>query len=142
MPIKQKGIYVNSRILIFCAIALIQGCATSTNLRDTGEIKLEQNRDVVMDRLTRLAKQCWAKEYSTFQDAVIVQRSSYGLSVKRWAPDLGYESRQPMFKLRIMVDGDGSKLYMSEGECNAFCSDKSYSDDVTRWLSNDETCAE
>lgn len=133
---------MNLRTALVFSLIVIQGCAVSTILQKSGEINIDDDRDLVILHIAKLAKQCWAKEYSFFGgDALRVEHLSYGITASRWAPDLDYANKQPIFRLRIMKNGTGSTVIMSEKKCDFLCSDRGLSSDVKRWLNDDNTCA-
>ena len=126
-------------IAVFLAITL-QGCATSTNLQTTHRINVDEDYDKVILKLAGLAKQCWAREYSPWGDAIEIRYSNYGITANRAAPDLGV--MKPMFSASLLDSGEKkSTVILSEGECDFLCTKNGYSDDVVRWLNGDETCS-
>ena len=129
-------------IAVFLASTL-QGCATSTNLQTANRINVDEDYDKVILKLADLAQQCWAREYSPWSgDAVEIRYSNYGITASRWAPDLGWEARKPMFRVTLLDSGEKkSTVILSEGECDFLCTKNGYSDDVVRWLNGDETCS-
>lgn len=125
---------------LFLIVTLLQACATSTDLKPSGEININQSNDVVIEFINKQAMRCWAKEFSFNQDAIRVVNRGYMLFVNRWAPDLGSDAVAPFFQLRVMGNDTESTVIMSEGELGLFLPMRSFSDDVKRWLSGDLAC--
>ncbi len=128
----------NSFTVLVMAL-ILSGCMAAPV--KTGEYSSSEARDELAKLIFDKASECWAKDYSLFDDAIVVENKielrGAVITARRSAPDVGY--LEP-FIIVIVSDQSGStEVEVQEGDY-ALSMRKNFTVDVDRWVKGDLTC--
>ena len=92
-------------------------------------------------KIYEIAIKCWSKDFSLFQDRVIVESmieiNGAVITARRAAPDIGYQV--PFIRIVVSEVSSGTSVIVEEGDF-AIGSYENLTQDVKRWSGGDLTC--
>ena len=130
---------MKKNILLLASIFLLSACSLAPPIK-TGEKHLKQSKEIVAKKLYVLASKCWSRNFTLFQDQVIVENfvQLEGIVIKahRYAPDIGNVPEH--IKIIVSDSNGGSNVQILESENGGY----NQTSEVKSWLAGSNSCIE
>ncbi|WP_018984968.1 hypothetical protein [Salinimonas chungwhensis] len=127
-------------VLVLFGLALTGCVAPPKPTYDYQTSNLPKNE---AQKIYEIAVKCWSKDFSLFQDRVIVENkvelAGTLITARRAAPDIGYQ--EPFIRVLVSESDKGAVVTVEEGDY-AMGSYEDLTQDVKRWSNGDLTCNE
>ncbi len=126
-------------LAIFCLT--LTGCVAPP--KPTFNYQTSNTTRVEAQKIYDIAVKCWSKEFSLFQDRVVVENkvelADTLITARRAAPDISYQ--EPFIRVLVSESSNGAIVNVEEGDY-AMGSFENLTQDVMRWSKGDLTCNE
>jgi hypothetical protein len=136
-----QGEVMKSKLFFTGIILTLVGCVAPPKPTYDYQTSNQSNKEA--RKIYDVAKKCWSKEFSLFQDKVVVENkvSIDGtlITARRSAPDIGYQ--EPFIRVLVSESETGTDVKVEEGDY-AMGSYENLTQDVKRWSKGDLTCNE
>jgi hypothetical protein len=136
-----QGEVMKSRIFCTGIIFTLVGCVAPP--KPTYDYQTSNQPNAEAKKIYDVAKKCWSKEFSLFQDKVVVENKvgidGTLITARRSAPDIGYQ--EPFIRVLVTESETGTDVKVEEGDY-AMGSYENLTQDVKRWSDGDLTCNE